>query len=85
MSSIWKVVTVDAEVVIASGFTMKFTGVSLVWDPKLIDENKIECESSLSPASSFDNDLFDDDSFDEDRSSERLRFTMQEQRPIHGR
>ncbi|XP_062026307.1 disease resistance protein RUN1-like [Rosa rugosa] len=35
---------VKVEVAIGSGFRVKKTGVSLVWDPKLINENTIECE-----------------------------------------
>ncbi|KAK9930168.1 hypothetical protein M0R45_027218 [Rubus argutus] len=35
---------VEVEVVIGSGFRVKKTGVSLVWDPKHINENTTECE-----------------------------------------
>ncbi|PRQ20969.1 putative P-loop containing nucleoside triphosphate hydrolase, leucine-rich repeat domain, L [Rosa chinensis] len=72
---------VEVEAVTGSGFTVKNTGVGLVWDPKLVNENKIEsepipyeCESSLHPASSFDHDLSD-----ENRPSQMSR---QEQQPM---
>ncbi|XP_062028446.1 uncharacterized protein LOC133744334 [Rosa rugosa] len=72
---------VEVEAVTGSSFTVKNTGVGLVWDPKLVNENKIEsepipyeCESSLRPAASFDHDLSD-----ENRPSQTSR---QEQQPM---
>lgn len=57
---------VEVEAIIGSGFTVKNTGVGLVWDPEHSNENKMECEpiryeceSSLGRASSFHHDLSD--------------------------
>nr|XP_011470566.1 PREDICTED: TMV resistance protein N-like [Fragaria vesca subsp. vesca] len=79
---------VEVEAIIGTGFTVKNTGVGLVWDPEHRNENKecepirYECESSLGPASSFHHDECESSlgpySSDEDRFSERVR---QEQQP----
>ncbi|KAK9930174.1 hypothetical protein M0R45_027223 [Rubus argutus] len=73
---------VEVGVVIGSGFRVKKTGVSLVWDPKLINENTIEFEPI--PYEYLTSDAAKEEgpshaSSDEDQPLNRLRFVMQEQ------
>ncbi|XP_061988263.1 disease resistance protein RUN1-like [Rosa rugosa] len=72
---------VEVEVAIGSGFRVKKTGVSLVWDPKLINENTIECEPI--PYEYFPSDADNQagpshEPSDGERPLKRLKFVMQE-------
>ena len=73
--------SVEVAVVIGSGFRVKKTGVSLVWDPKLINENTFACEPIPYEYLTSDADKEAGQSHvssDEDRPSKRLS-VMQEQ------
>ncbi|KAK9930154.1 hypothetical protein M0R45_027206 [Rubus argutus] len=73
---------VEVAVVIGSGFRVKKTGVSLVWDPKLINENTFACEPIPYEYLTSDADKEAGPSHvssDEDRPSKRSRTVKQEQ------
>ncbi|KAK9930161.1 hypothetical protein M0R45_027213 [Rubus argutus] len=73
---------VEVEVVIGSGLRVKKTGVSLAWDPKLINENTTECVPIPHEYLKRDVDKEAGPSYvssDEDRPSKRLRSVMQKQ------
>jgi hypothetical protein len=73
---------VVVEVVVGSGFRVKKTGVSVVWDHKHINENTTACEHIPYEYLTSDADKEAGQSHvscDKDRPSKRLRSVMQEQ------